>query len=160
MGISAILGGFVGFMLYVIAGNLEDRCFYSIRRIVTGKVYMVDICDHPLDVWVFRVLCALFLLGGGMSGALIYLRYHNSNTKHSNSKRLDKEKWVKLTSSPSKAVPGPWQVNFKNGELLLVSTKWTLAARVARVKGKVKVTGAQLRWHVEADPSAPNSLIE
>jgi hypothetical protein len=55
----------------VIAANLENWQFYSIRTFVTGKSVMSEIVIHPADRWVVPVLLVVFISLGSALGILI-----------------------------------------------------------------------------------------
>jgi len=64
-------GAAAGYFVLVVAANLEDRHFYTLRSLVTGRAAMSEIVAHPADCWVIRVLLAVFVGGGAMAAILL-----------------------------------------------------------------------------------------
>lgn len=61
-------GALIGYVVLVVLANLEDRPFYSLRRLVTGEDAMSRIVVHPANWWLDIVLASFFLLGGATIG--------------------------------------------------------------------------------------------
>lgn len=62
-----LIGACCGYLVFIVAANLEDISFYTVRSLVTGKTVLREIVYHPADKWIVGVLLVLFVsIGAGV----------------------------------------------------------------------------------------------
>jgi hypothetical protein len=78
--LAAFVGGAVGYLGLFILANVEDWQFYTIRSLVTGKIVMSEIVEHPADGWVAPVLFVTFISIGSALGILTARRLRRADS--------------------------------------------------------------------------------
>ena len=61
--LAALGSATVGYLVLVIAANLENWQFYALRSLVTGQTVQSEIVAHPAGRWVVPALPAVFVGG-------------------------------------------------------------------------------------------------
>lgn len=69
--LAALVGAVGGYLCLIVAANLEDWQFYTIRSFVTGQSVMSQIVEHPADRWVVPVLSVVFVSFGSALGIFL-----------------------------------------------------------------------------------------
>jgi hypothetical protein len=69
--VAGLLGAAVGYVLWIIAGSLEDRPFARIRAFVSNMTAGNEGWDYGSNAWVVWVFLLLFVAGGAATGAVM-----------------------------------------------------------------------------------------